>query len=125
MKCPNCRRDLPNTYLRCPYCNSLTTQGYPGARVNTSTQPIYNSRNNNRGYYHNNDNYSQYHGNNSYNYYGDGYYDYPADFYYEEPYRENKDQKSDINHILISMGVFIIGMQVINLLVLLLLILRQ
>jgi len=129
MKCPNCRRDLPNNYLRCPYCNELTSPGYANTRYNSETEPVYNNMRNNRVYYQDHGNYSRDQRNTQYNYnsdyYGNQYYGYSDNnYYYEEPYYENDKKNNDINHILISMAVFIIGMQIINLLAIFVLMLR-
>ncbi len=132
MKCPNCRRDLPNHSLRCPYCNSLTSSGYNDTRYNYETEPVYNNTRNNRRYYSDQSNYYKDQRYVSYNYnsdhYGNKYYDYPDNTYYDELYYDNnanKGENRDINTVLISMCVFIIGMQIINLLAIFVLMLRM
>ena len=125
MKCPNCRNEISNSSLRCPYCNILTAAQY-GNRYSTATEPVYpnderyrtsytepvrpNStrQNRNQGY-----NYTNTYGYGN-QYTNAGQYGNEYDYYNYAANRNMQKKSNDMNVLVLSMGVVIIGLQVIN-----------
>ncbi len=121
MKCPNCRNEISNNSLRCPYCNYLiadsrATGNYttPVYSTNDGVDPrygaqqnMYNTRNDSKAYPP------------AYNeYYQDGY------CHYCYGQKQKNTESGDWDSVLLAMGVLNIGLQII-LLVLMVVILFQ
>ena len=128
MKCPNCRSELHSACLRCPYCNTPIAE-YPGGvnrHTTHQTQSVYNNDPRYRNPYYTepvryNDAYSSGR-KNDYPYNNTGYKEYDYSAY--QPYSYNQRKTADISQVLLSMGIVIIGMQVIVLMLLVALLLQ-
>lgn len=127
MKCPNCRSEIHSSCLRCPYCNALIADYSGGANryAVQQTQPVYNNdpRYRNQQYTepvrYNNCRSGR---KNDYPYYNSGYEEYDYSAYLSQGYNQKKS--TDLNQILLLMGIVIIGMQVIVLMLLVALLLQ-
>lgn len=100
MKCPNCRNEIHNSSLKCPWCDYVIGEHERGY----ATEPVY--RNNQYDPYHNNRaaGYNTY-GGYDYNGYNNGA-EY-QDYYYEQK------QKTDYGQVILPISIFILGLQLV------------
>ncbi len=110
MKCPNCRNEISNNTLRCPYCNYLIADSRAAGNYTTpvytnseGADPRYSAQ---HGYYTHNDAKM----------YMPSYNEYAQEGYYAHCYpqkQKNSETTTDWGSILLALGVLNIGLQII------------
>lgn len=122
MKCPNCRNEIHNSSLKCPYCGYVIVddRAYP----DYSTAPVYRRDNGYNGggnnyYDHNN----VYYGRNDQSYRGYVNNQFGGEGDYQN-YYESKS-KNDLNQAVLPILIFVLGLQVITLMIQIILLLQM
>ncbi len=109
MKCPNCRNEIHNSSLKCPYCNYIISYS---ETVGYATEPVYRRENQYNGdpYYKKRDK--------GYNVADSRGYDYNAynggvDYTDNYSYYYEQKPKTDYGQVLLPISIFILGLQLV------------
>lgn len=128
MKCPNCRNEIHNSALKCPWCNYVIgdqDRGYATEPVygNNQYDPYYNNRSagyppyggyNNGGYNNGGYNNGGYN-NGGYNNggYDQGGYNNGVDYQDNNSYYYEQKPKTDYGQLILPITIFILGLQLV------------